>query len=39
LAIIGSGGFLEVSVNQGSASRKFKAKIGDPLHVSLASSR
>ena len=38
LAIIGSSDFLEVSVNQGSASRTFKAKIGDPLRVSLASS-
>jgi S-adenosylmethionine hydrolase len=38
LAIIGSSDFLEVSVNQGSASRMFKAKIGGPLRVSLASS-
>jgi S-adenosylmethionine hydrolase len=38
LAIIGSSDFLEVSVNQGSASRMFKAKIGNPLCVSLASS-
>ena len=38
LAIIGSSDFLEVSVNQESASRMFKAKIGDPLRVSLASS-
>jgi len=38
LAIIGSSDFLEVSVNQGSASRMFKAKIGNPLRVSLASS-
>lgn len=35
LAIIGSGDFLEVSVNQGNASRTFKAKIGDPVRVSL----
>jgi len=38
LAIIGSGDFLEVSVNQGNASRMFKAKIGDSLRVSLSSS-
>jgi S-adenosylmethionine hydrolase len=38
LAIIGSSDFLEVSINQGSASRTFKAKIGDSLRVSLASS-
>ena len=38
LTIIGSNDFLEVSINQGSASRIFKAKIGNPLRVSLASS-
>jgi len=38
LAIIGSSDFLEVSVNQGSASRMLKAKIGDPLRVSSAPS-
>ena len=38
LAIIGSSDFLEVSVNQGSASRMFKMKIGDSLQVSLQSS-
>ncbi|UCE57731.1 MAG: S-adenosyl-l-methionine hydroxide adenosyltransferase family protein [Candidatus Bathyarchaeota archaeon] len=38
LAIIGSSDFLEVSVNQGSASRMFKVKIGDSLQVSLQSS-
>ena len=35
LAIIGSGDFLEVSINQGSASRTFKVKIGDPVCISL----
>ena len=35
LAIIGSCDFLELSINQGSASRAFKVKIGDPVHVSL----
>ncbi len=34
LAIIGSGYFLEVSVNQGSASKTFKVKIGDSICVS-----
>ncbi len=38
LAIVGSSDFLEVSINQGSAARVFKAKIGDPLCVSLACS-
>ena len=38
LAIIGSSDFLEVSVNQESASWMFNAKIGDPLRVSRASS-
>jgi S-adenosylmethionine hydrolase len=38
LAIIGSNDFLEISINQGSASRTFETKIGDPLRVSLASS-
>jgi len=35
LAIIGSGDFLEISINQGSASRTFKVKNGDPVCVSL----
>lgn len=38
LAIIGSSDFLEISINQGSASRTFKTKTGDSLRVSLASS-
>jgi S-adenosylmethionine hydrolase len=38
LAIIGSNDFLEISINQWSASRTFETKIGDPLRVSLASS-
>jgi S-adenosyl-L-methionine hydrolase (adenosine-forming) len=36
LAIIGSHDLLEISVNQGSASRKLKAKVGDSLIVSQA---
>ena len=36
LTIIGSSDFLEVSVNQGDASRMFKVKVGDPVYVSLA---
>ena len=35
LIIIGSGDFLEISVNQGSASKTLKVKIGVPVHVSL----
>jgi len=35
LAIIGSSDFLEISINQGDASKAFKAKIGDSICVSL----
>jgi len=38
LALIGSSNFLEVAVNQESASRIFKAKVGDTFHVSGAVS-
>jgi S-adenosylmethionine hydrolase len=38
LTIIGSSDFLEVSVNQGSASRMFKVKTGDSIQISLQSS-
>jgi S-adenosylmethionine hydrolase len=38
LALIGSSGFLEVAVNQGSASRTFGAKVGDTFCVSTVSS-
>ena len=38
LALIGSSNFLEVAVNQGSASRIFEAKVGDTFHVSVAVS-
>jgi len=38
LALIGSSNFLEVAVNQESASRIFKAKVGDTFHVSVAAS-
>jgi S-adenosylmethionine hydrolase len=39
LGIIGSSDFLEISVNQGNASKVFKAKIGDSVRVlSLSSS-
>lgn len=34
LAIIGSSGFLEVAVNQGSASEAFQIKTGDPVAIS-----
>jgi len=36
LAIIGSHGFLEISVNQGSAARKFKVGIGEAVQLSLS---
>jgi S-adenosylmethionine hydrolase len=38
LALICSSNFLEVAVNQGNASRIFKAKVGDTFHVSGAVS-
>ena len=38
LALIGSSNFLEVAVNQKSASRILKAKVGDRFHVSMAVS-
>ena len=38
LAIIGSGDFLELSVNQGNAARMFKTKTGDSLRVSSTPS-
>jgi len=38
LALIGSSNFLEVAVNQESASRIFGAKVGDTFHVSVAVS-
>jgi S-adenosylmethionine hydrolase len=38
LALIGSSNFLEVAVNQGSASRIFKTKVGDTFRVSGAVS-
>ena len=36
LAIIGSHDFLEISVNQGSAARKFKVGIGEAVQLSLS---
>ena len=39
LAIIGSSDFLEISVNQGDASKKFKAKIGDRILVCLLTEK
>ena len=38
LVLISSGNFLEVAVNQGSASAVFKAKIGDVFCVSVGAS-
>jgi len=39
LGIIGSSDFLEISINQGNASKVFKAKIGDSVRIlSLSSS-
>lgn len=39
LAIIGSSDFLEVSVNQGDASKAFQVKTGDPIKVSSSPLR
>jgi S-adenosylmethionine hydrolase len=36
LALIGSHGFLEISINQGNAAEKFKAKAGDKIRLSLS---
>ncbi len=36
LALIGSHGFLEISINQGNAAKKFKTKTGDRVTVSPA---
>jgi hypothetical protein len=38
LGIIGSSDFLEISVNQGNASKVFKAEIGDSVRVLFLSS-
>jgi len=35
LALIGSHDFLEIAVNQGNASKRFKTKVGDAVAVSL----
>ena len=36
LALIGSHGFLEISINQGNAAEKFKAKAGDKIRLALS---
>lgn len=36
LALIGSHNFLEIAVNQGNASKRFKAKIGEPVTLSFS---
>jgi len=38
LALIGSHGFLEIAINQGNASKKFKTKIADAVTVALRNS-
>jgi len=37
LTLVGSSGFLEISVNQGNASLVFKAKQGDPVKITFPS--
>jgi S-adenosylmethionine hydrolase len=39
LALIGSHDFLEISINQGNASKKFRTKTGDPITVVLDKQR
>ena len=39
LALVGSSGFLEVAINQGSASRTFGAKVSDAFCVSIVSGQ
>ncbi len=36
IALIGSSGFLEISINQGDASKEFKVKPGDHLKISFS---
>jgi S-adenosylmethionine hydrolase len=38
LALIGSHGFLEIALNQGNAAKKFKAKPGDKIELSLSQN-
>jgi S-adenosylmethionine hydrolase len=38
LALIGSHGFLEIAINQGNAAKKFKAKPGDKIELSLSQN-
>ena len=38
MELIGSSNFLEVALNQGSASEFYKPKVGDPFHVSRKTS-
>jgi S-adenosylmethionine hydrolase len=38
LALIGSHGFLEISINQGNAAKKFKAKPGDKIELPLSQN-
>lgn len=37
LAVIGSGGELEIAINQGSAAEKMNIKVGDPVSIRLSS--
>ncbi|MCK4435850.1 SAM-dependent chlorinase/fluorinase [Candidatus Bathyarchaeota archaeon] len=37
LTIVGSHGYLEFSVNQGSAKKLYKAKFGDPIRIQSQS--
>ena len=39
LALVGSSGFLEVSINQGSGSKTYGAKVGDAFCISIVSSQ
>ena len=39
IALIGSHGFLEIALNQGSAAEKYGVKAGDKVEVTAASSR
>jgi S-adenosylmethionine hydrolase len=39
LALIGSHGFLEISINQGNAAKRFKTKAGDRVTVSPAQQK
>jgi S-adenosylmethionine hydrolase len=39
IALIGSGGFLEISVREGNAQNRLKVKRGDPVRIAIENDR